>query len=47
MVDFGKASSSIRLGRINRLEYDSVEPMSAVRTGDGWWVLGMKGTFFP
>ena len=28
---------------INRLEYDSVEPMSAVRTGDGWWVLGIEG----
>ena len=28
---------------LNRLEYDSVEPMSAVRTGDGWWVLGIEG----
>ncbi|MEL0331733.1 MAG: hypothetical protein VW982_05920 [Candidatus Poseidoniales archaeon] len=28
---------------LNRLEYDSVEPMSGVRTGDGWWVLGIEG----
>ena len=28
---------------INRLEYDSIEPMNAVRTGDGWWVLGIEG----
>ena len=28
---------------LNRLEYDSLEPMSAVRSGDGWWVLGIEG----
>ena len=28
---------------LNRLEYDSLEPMGAVRSGDGWWVLGIEG----
>ena len=28
---------------LNRLEYDSLEPMSAVRSGDGGWVLGIEG----
>ena len=28
---------------LNHLEHDSLEPMSAVRSGDGWWVLGIEG----
>lgn len=28
---------------LERLEHDSLEPMSAVRAGDGWWVLGIEG----
>ena len=28
---------------LNRLESDSMEPMNAVRSGDGWWVLGIEG----
>ena len=28
---------------LNRLEFDSLEPMAAARSGDGWWVLGIEG----
>ena len=28
---------------LDRLETDSLEPMDAVRTGEGWWVLGIEG----
>ena len=28
---------------LERLESDSTEPMGAVRTGEGWWVLGIEG----
>ena len=28
---------------LERLESDSIEPMDAVRTGEGWWVLGIEG----
>ena len=28
---------------LERLESDSLEPMEAVRSGDGWWVLGIEG----
>ena len=28
---------------LERLEHDSHEPMDAVRSGDGWWVLGIEG----
>jgi hypothetical protein len=28
---------------LERLEHDSLEPMDAVRAGDGWWVLGIEG----
>lgn len=28
---------------LNHLEHGSLEPMSAVRSGDGWWVLGIEG----
>ena len=28
---------------LERLESDSLEPMDAVRAGDGWWVLGIEG----
>jgi hypothetical protein len=29
--------------QLDRLESDSLEPMDAVRSGDGWWVLGIEG----
>jgi hypothetical protein len=29
--------------QLERLESDSLEPMDAVRSGDGWWVLGIEG----
>lgn len=29
--------------RLERIESSSVEPMAAVRAGDGWWVLGIEG----
>lgn len=28
---------------LERLESESVEPMQAVRGGDGWWILGIEG----
>ena len=28
---------------LERIESSSVEPMAAVRAGDGWWVLGIEG----
>ena len=28
---------------LDRLETGSLEPMDAVRTGEGWWVLGIEG----
>ena len=28
---------------LERLETTSLEPMEGVRTGDGWWVLGIEG----
>lgn len=28
---------------LERIESDSLEPMNAVRSGDGWWVLGIEG----
>jgi hypothetical protein len=28
---------------LERIEADSMEPMDAVRAGDGWWVLGIEG----
>jgi hypothetical protein len=31
---------------LERIESDSLEPMEAVRTGDGWWVLGIEGHLF-
>ena len=32
---------------LERLETTSLEPMDAVRTGDGWWVLGIEGHLHP
>jgi hypothetical protein len=29
--------------QLERLESESLEPMDAVRSGDGWWVLGIEG----
>ena len=28
---------------LERVEYDSLEPMEGVRSADGWWVLGIEG----
>jgi hypothetical protein len=28
---------------LERVEYDSLEPMESVRSADGWWVLGIEG----
>lgn len=29
--------------QLERLEHESIEPMEAVRSGDGWWVLSIEG----
>jgi hypothetical protein len=28
---------------LERIEYDSLEPMEGVRSADGWWILGIEG----
>tara|TARA_Y100000768_G_scaffold379978_2_gene356445 strand:- start:6514 stop:7140 length:627 start_codon:yes stop_codon:yes gene_type:complete len=28
---------------LEKIEYDSLEPMEGVRSADGWWVLGIEG----
>ncbi len=32
---------------LERVEYDSLEPMESVRSADGWWVLGIEGHLHP